>query len=122
MINYQIWKENIFNGINTISDIETQKKIWMGKDPNYVSSFVEDISTLMDSYGFKNDFWQDKNIVNFYFDNRFIQELKILKNMILDYLNYWNNEKLTDEEILNDNEWHKIVEQAKKIVALWPKE
>ena len=114
MINYQLWKENIYNSIKNISDIERQKVLWLGKDPNSAASFNEDINTLYDTFCFADDLWKDEHISKFYFKNVLLNQLRVLKNMVDNY-----NEKSTDEEILNDPDWLKIVNQAKKIIELW---
>lgn len=114
MTDYKLWQENIYNSIKNISDIERQKILWMGKDPDFAASFIEDINMLYDSFCFADDFWEEKHLLKFNFSKELLKQLRVLKNMIDVY-----KEKPIDEEILQDTEWHKIVNQAKKVVELW---
>ncbi len=119
MVDYKIWKENIYNSIKDFSDKETQEIGWMGKDPNIVASFSEDVAMLYDSYCFDDDFWEEKHLSQFHFTNNILKELQEFKTM-LD--NYYKEEKLKDlshEEILKDPNWDKVVNQAKKVIAIW---
>lgn len=106
------WKLNIYNSIRDFSNIDKQRKLWLGHDKNYASSFDEDISLLFDSYcfeGFIDSLESEKEE----YDN-LIKELKVFKKILDSY-----KKKNSDAEILDDVEWHKIVNKAKLIIELW---
>lgn len=104
------WKRNIFNSIEDISKIEWQKKVWLGKDLRYVSSYDEIIMVLFDDFCF-DDFISNDVFERLKLNKDLQKEMIQLKNMIDNY-----KRKVSEEEILNDPEWHKIVEQAQKII------
>ena len=114
MIDYKLWKENIFSSINDISNIEFQEQSWLGKNGKYTSSCGEDISMLYDTFCFADDFWNEEHLENFGLSEKLLAQLRKLKELIDNY-----QKKSTDEETLKDPEWHKIVSQAKKIIQIW---
>ena len=114
MIDYKKWKEDIYSAIENISDKAYQEEVWLGKSKDFVSSFVEVICILFDDLCFKDEFWKPEHIIHFNFSQKLIKEMQLLIDMIDNY-----KEKPTDEEILKDPEWDKVVEQAKRVIALW---
>src|SRR5690606_40978374 len=106
------WKLNIYNSIRDFSDIDKQKKLWLGRDKKYSSSFDEDISLLFDSFCFEEFIDSLESEKEEY--GILIKELKIFKKMLNNY-----KKKNSDIEILDDLEWHKIVNKAKLIIELW---
>ncbi len=110
------WKRNIFNAIKDISDLEWQKKAWMGKHLTDVSSFDEIYMVLFDDFGFEDYFIKDETIERLGISKELGNEMKLLCTMMLDY-----KEKDTEEEILEDTEWHKITKQAEKVIKIWNK-
>ncbi len=109
----KLWQNNIYNSVRNISDIETQYKLWLGKDPNFASSYIEEINMLYDNFSFK-DFLNAENLNQLNLNKKTIEELKSLDYLIENY-----EDKITDKEILADKKWHDIVEQAKKIIKVW---
>lgn len=119
MIDYKLWKENIYNSIKDFSDKETQKIGWMGLDPDIVSSFYEDIAMLYYSYCFDDDFWEEKHLSQFHFTNSILKELKEFKNILDNYYEEQKSKDLSHEEILKDPNWDVVVNQAKKVIGSW---
>ncbi len=113
------WIENIHEMIEGYSDIESERRIWLGKDPDFTSSFEEDFNLLFSSFDFE-DFiveWEKEGL-----DESLQNEFIIFKNMLHAYDDKKENgENKTDEEILNDPNWLPIVQQAKKIIDMWSK-
>lgn len=103
---------NIYNDIKEISDIEMQKECWLGKNESYISSYDEVMCRLFDDNDF--DSFIDKTSKKICFSKEIITELAKLRILLNSYI-----EKETDEEIISDIEWHKITDQAKKIIELW---
>lgn len=103
---------NTYADIKEISDIEKQKQCWLGKDKNYVSSFDEVMCRLFDDNDF--DSFVDKTSKEIGLSKEVITELIKLRFLLNSYL-----EKGTDEEIIQDIEWHKVSNQAKKVIELW---
>lgn len=105
------WIENIYNTIKDYSDIEKQKRLWLGLDKKNFSSYDEDISLLYDSFCFEEfiEEWdkegRDKNIS---------KELLEFKDMLDDY-----EKKESDKEILDDPIWKNIVLKAGNIIKIW---
>ncbi len=97
-----------------ISDPELQRKLWLNEnnDTGLESSYDELICTLFDDFDFKK-------FVKYYakeygLDDSVISELKLLMEMLNGY-----SEKRTYLEIIEDQEWKKISQQAVKILELW---
>lgn len=105
------WKNNIYSAIESISDIEFQKKAWFDKSSKYVSSFNEVINILYDDCLFEDfikEFDSGKSNSEFY------KELSQLDEMIENY-----NPAFDEKEIIVDPKWHQIVKQAQKIIRIW---
>lgn len=105
------WENNIYDLIKDFSDIKKQKYLWLGYDKRDMSSFDEDICLLFDSFCFE-DFIKDLS------DNGSKEDL------VKDLLNFKNNlekyqKKETDKDILNDEYWLEIVENARSIIENW---
>ncbi len=106
--------DNIYRLIFELSDIKLQRKLWLNKnnDSGLISSYSELMCSLFDDFNF-DDFIENK-ASKMGLSKGLICELLNLRELLNSY-----NEKNTDEEILNDSEWKKIVSQAKKIIDLW---
>ncbi|MFN8288508.1 MAG: hypothetical protein U0V74_17250 [Chitinophagales bacterium] len=109
----RIWIINIYNAIKVFSDINAQKRIWLGKSPTECSSFLEDFSMLYDSYAFEA-FLSDENWSKTKLNSELRRRLLAFNEALTNY-----NEKPTDTEILNDPEWYKVVNLAKEIIKYW---
>jgi len=113
------WSENIYYVIKGFSNLDEQKKIWLGLSQKLVSSFGEDISSLYDSFSF-DDFIEEckKNNIN----ATLLKELILFKDTLNFYIKkvYRNhNNPLPDKYIINDPQWLEIVDLAKKVISLW---
>lgn len=111
-----LWKKNIYEAVKDISDIESQRMIWLGKNADYESSYDEYMMALYDDFSF-NDFILESNWRNTGLSQHLLAELKNL-----DVLLHLFNKNRSDIEILNDLEWHKIVKQAKEVITVWDSE
>lgn len=105
------WIENIYNSIRDYSDIEKQRKLWLGFDKNNCSSYDEDLSLLFDSFCF--DEFIDEWIVEKR-DAGILNELQQFKVMLENY-----EKKGADEDVLEDPDWSNIVSKANQIINLW---
>ena len=121
MIDYKLWKKNLYSAIEALSDVSLQKEVWTGKHKSIVSSFKEDISLLFDSFSFDDDFWEKENLSNFDFDNRTINELQILKRQLNGYIKKYQENNMNDQDVLRDPEWQLITTQAKNVLELFKK-
>jgi len=106
--------EQIYDKIVEISDVQLQRKLWLNQnnDLGLISSYVELMCTLFDDLFFDN--FVDKTASEIGLSNSIIVELNKLRS----YLNNYD-EKYSDEEIINDSEWLKVVEQAKEVLKKW---
>ncbi|MDX2128383.1 MAG: hypothetical protein SFU91_05035 [Chloroherpetonaceae bacterium] len=105
-----IWEINLFNAIKDVSDLDMQRKAWLGKSLDYVSSFSEIISILYDDFDFKKyiDYYERNHK-----ENEFCLQMKKLDEMISNY-----KPLISDESILFDINWIEITKQAKIIIEL----
>ncbi len=104
----------IYSRIIELSDLDLQKKLWLNEnnDTGLTSSYVEVMCSLFDDFNFE-DFIK-KTAKEAGFSTLTINELESLRELLNNY-----NEKDSDEEIINDPKWKKIVEQAKIVVKVW---
>jgi hypothetical protein len=114
----QYWIENIYDMIKGYSDLEEQKKGWIDPDDTIVSSYGEDLSMLFDDYWF-DDFikeWENENL-----DKQVLKELISFRDKLNEYDKKVPNGygEWRDDEIVNDPDWMDVVNQAKKILAVW---
>ena len=103
-----IWKNNILKSLIDLSDIEFQKILWLGKSPNYASSFIEMINTLFDT----NDI---ERFVKYYKSVKGEDDLYKKMNKLIHMIDNFKEPK-TDEIILKDPKWLRITLKAKGIV------
>lgn len=110
-------EDGVFKVIVELSDIEMQRDRWLsGNQKNgYISSYVELMCSLFDDFNF--DVFIKKTAYECGLSESTIIELNKLRDLLDNY-----NEKNSDEEILNDPEWNKIVNHAKKVVLMWDKD
>lgn len=108
--------ENIYRMIVELSDLRLQRKLWLNEknDTGEISSYTELMCSLFDDFSF-NDFI-DNEVSKIGLSDSAIFELNKLKEMLDNY-----KEKESDEEIINDPEWKKIVEQARTVKNEWNK-
>lgn len=106
--------ENIYRIIIQLANLSLQRKLWLNEnnDTGLISSFCELMSSLFDDFSF--DDFVDNEAEKIGFPNSLIIELKKLRELLNSYV-----EKESDEEIINDPEWKKIVEQANIVIIEW---
>ena len=111
----QILEKGIFSSVLELSDINFQKKAWFAKYENYISSYAELYCTLFDDYCFSSFIRKDVYVLKYNYD--FINKLRQLE---FELNNFDKENKLTDLEVVNNPQWHKISGMAKKIICDWP--
>lgn len=104
----------IYKNIVVLSDIELQKKLWLNQnnDTGLISSYTELMCSLFDDFGF--DDFVEKESSNIGLSKSLIFELSKLKELLNNYV-----EKETDEDIINDSEWERIILQSNIVKELW---
>ena len=108
--------EHIYIKIVELADLSLQRKLWLNEnnDTGLISSFTELVNSLFDDFGFDN--FVDSGAANNGVSNSLIIKLSKLRELLNSYV-----EKECDEEIINDPEWKKIVEQANIVMKEWDK-
>jgi len=108
--------EYIYNKIIELSDLDLQRKLWLNEnnDTGLISSYAELMSSLFDDFNF--DDFIDRTSLQIGLSDDTIIELNKLRELLNGY-----NDRESDEEIINDPKWKKIVEQAKVVIEKWDK-
>ncbi len=106
-----IWKNNILKSLLDLSDIEFQKETWLGKNPHFISSYIETINTLFDDFDFER-------YVDYYKSINGNDELYSQFNKLINMVNQYQ-EPDSDELILKDKKWIAITKMAKEIINKW---
>lgn len=110
---YKRWDNNVFNCIYNISNNSWQTEAWTAANPNRVSSYVEDIGMLYDSFEFEEYIVHcEQSNVSY----RLCQLFKELDKMLSDYE---PSDAYNFEKILVDPEWLLITDKAKEVVSFW---
>ena len=106
--------ENIYRMIDELASLSLQRKLWLNEnnDTGLVSSYSELMCSLFDDFGF--DDFIDNGAAKNGLPSSLIYELNELRVLLNSY-----NEKESDEEIIIDVEWKKIIEQAKIVIEKW---
>lgn len=111
-----LWKKNLYNALKDLSDIEVQKLTWLGKHPEYISSFTETLAALYDSFDFDRYIRYYESING---RNKIHQYFSELNEMITNYKDFgYETEMKVDgsQIILKDSKWIEITKKAKDIV------
>jgi len=108
--------ENVYRMIVELADLGLQRKLWLNEnnETGLISSYTELLCSLFDDFNF--DYFIDNSALKLGLSDSTIFELNKLRELLNGYI-----EKESDEEILNDPEWKKIVEQAKTVIHEWDK-
>lgn len=113
-----IFKISLLGSIRTLADLETQKRAWIEMRRPNKNPFQEDINRFF-------DYSDDKGILLHYKDYEITDEqheiLLLLHNELSKYHEKHKNEQNL-ENILNDPEWHKVVDLAKDTIAKFPED
>ena len=104
--------ENIHGDLVLLSDLEQQRKWWLGEDPHHISSYVELMCSLFDDNRLEE--FAGVEAAQEGFSVEFVGALRQLTAMLNGY-----EEKATSREILEDPEWLRVVEQAKRVLVEW---
>lgn len=101
--------ENIYRMIIELSSLSLQRQLWLNEnnDTGLISSYSELMCSLFDDF-------VDSGVTKSNLPNSLIFELNKLKALLNSYV-----AKESDEKIINDPEWKKIVEQAKIVIKKW---
>ncbi len=105
------WYYNIYWSIKNIANIDKQKKSWLVKNSETVSSFDEDIAFLYDDFCF--DFFLKKEKENI--GKELYEDLSHLDIILSKYLA--ENKYKSDSDILEDQNWIRITNHAKKCLG-----
>lgn len=105
---------NIYNDLLELSDINLQRKLWLNQnnDTEEISSYVELMCRLFDDDGFDN--FIDDTALKIGMKTQLILELDKLRTVLNNY-----KQKESDEEIISDPFWQKIIEHAKRVITDW---
>jgi hypothetical protein len=105
---------NIYRLIAELANLSLQRKLWLNEnnDTGLISSYSELMCSLFDDFNF--DDFVDNEAVKIGLSKSLIYELSKLRELLNSC-----DEKGTDEDIISDPEWRKVVEQAKIIIKEW---
>ena len=110
-MDYKLWADNILKNIEVISDIDRQRRGWIGGDiSTNTLSWYEEICDLFDSNVFEEFIDENKSLLG----NAF-PKLCELKDRLKAYQGHED-----DSDILVDPEWIEISNLAKAVVTNWP--
>ena len=108
---------NIYNDLLELSDIHLQRKLWLNQnnDTGEISSHAELMCRLFDDDGFDN--FIDEIAIKTGMNSQLILELDKLRTVLNIY-----KQKDSDEEIISDPFWQKIIQHAKRVITDWRNE
>lgn len=112
------WTKNVYNSIKDISDIKWQKKVWLGLDNTFSSSFDEVIMVLFDDFSFGDFISEIKGLNNEFF--QFVSVLADFETKLSAFYDEAKSNNLSDEEVLADKKWRNLTLNARRIIDLWP--
>ena len=106
--------QNIYENLLELSDLNLQKEIWLTIEntKGLVSSYAELMNRLFDDDSF--DLFIDKRALELGMGSNLIAQLNHLRYLLNHY-----NEKTTDAEIINDQNWIHISTHASLILEIW---
>ncbi len=105
-----LWEFNICDAIDSVADIEFQRKVWLGLDLRYCSSFHEVIMILYDDCCFEDYIVYRKQTYG-------IDILWVLMCDLDKLMSAYDPDNVyTDKFVLTDPEWWKITLLAKAVL------
>lgn len=106
--------QNIYENLLELSDLNLQKEIWLNIEntKGLISSYAELMNRLFDDDSF--DLFIDKRALELGIGSNIIAQLNHLRS----FLNHYN-EKTTDAEIINDQNWIHISNNGSLIIEIW---
>ena len=110
--------KSIYDNIEEASSIKQQKMYWLNENnvEGYVSSYIELMCTLFDDFDF-DDFVKN-TAYRLGFPPKLIELLQEFRDAIK---NYQAKDETDDRAIIEDPNWHIVVEKARDIIKEWDK-
>ena len=110
--------EGIYDNIEEASSIKQQKMYWLNENnvDGYISSYIELICTLFDDFDF-DDFVKN-TAYRLGFPPKLIELLQEFRDAIK---NYQAKDETDDRAIIEDPNWHIVVEKARDVIKEWDK-
>jgi hypothetical protein len=114
-----IHTKGIYEVILEISSVELQKQMWLNPESKLVSSYIEAMCSIYDDHLFKEFILSGASKMKF--TSEIIRKLIKLDELLNDFNEIGDNYQY-DKDIIDDKNWLIIVECAKEIIKIWPKE
>ena len=110
--------KSIYDNIEEASSIKQQKMYWLNENnvDGYISSYIELMCTLFDDFDF-DDFVKN-TACRFGFPPKLIELLQEFRDTIK---NYQAKDETDDRAIIEDPNWHIVVEKARDAIKEWDK-
>ncbi|TGK32360.1 hypothetical protein EHQ12_19245 [Leptospira gomenensis] len=104
--------KNIYNDLLELSNKDRQKSLWLGKEADHISSYIELMCRLFDD----NDF---DSFIDEFHETRKNTDLSLKLQNLREMLNSYNGDDKSDTDILMDPNWDSIVARASEIIHDW---
>ena len=110
--------KSIYDNIEEASSIKQQKMYWLNENnvDGYISSYIELMCTLFDDFDF-DDFVKN-TACHLGFPPKLIELLQEFRDAIK---NYQAKDETDDRAIIEDPNWHIVVEKARDAIKEWDK-
>ena len=110
--------KGIYDNIEEASSIKQQKMYWLNENnvDGYISSYIELMCTLFDDFDF-DDFVKN-TVCHLGFPPKLIELLQEFRDTIK---NYQAKDETDDRAIIEDPNWHIVVEKAQDVIKEWDK-
>ena len=110
--------KSIYDNIEEASSIKQQKMYWLNENnvDGYISSYIELMCTLFDDFDF-DDFVKN-TACHLGFPPKLIELLQEFRDAIK---NYQAKDETDDRAIIEDPNWHIVVEKAREAIKEWSK-
>lgn len=110
MTEYRIYKKNVIEALQALSNYEFQKVAWFENNQGLMYSFSENISDLFDDFYLEKALYDGKVIV---FDKETDQALRDLNDAVTRIM----HNSLSEKELLNHPKMQVVREKAAKALA-----
>ena len=110
--------KGIYDNIEEASSIKQQRMYWLNENnvEGYISSYIELMCTLFDDFDF-DDFVKN-TACHLGFPPKLIELLQEFRDAIK---NYQAKDETDDRAIIEDPNWHIVVEKARDAIKEWGK-
>lgn len=110
--------KGIYDNIEETSSIKQQKMYWLNENnvDGYISSYIELMCTLFDDFDF-DDFVKN-TACHLGYPPKLIELLQKFRDAIK---NYQAKDETDDRAIIEDLNWHIVVEKARDTIKEWDK-